>query len=127
MKQRTTKVSNKWPLFHSRLGSVVFVHLLFHNHPDVPGAADGVVRAVVEPLPRFSPPISLPPLVRGALHEAPANVAHTIYDVGPTRVGFVSCKPGTFVVAERATAEVFFGLLTGTPTLIFPCHTRLLS
>ena len=75
-----------------------------HDHPDVAGAADSVVRAVVAPLPgafRFA-------VVEGALHEAPANVAQTIYDVGPTRVGFLSCAPGNFIVAERKKAECFF-------------------
>ena len=71
---------------------------------DVAGAADGVVRAVVAPLPgafRFA-------VVDGALHDAPANAKQTIYDVGPTRVGFLSCAPGNFIVAERKTTECFF-------------------
>ena len=62
--------------------------------------------AVVAPVPGLSMYES--PVVTGALHEAPANVAQTIYDVGPTRVGFLSCAPGSFVVAERAHAEMFF-------------------
>lgn len=79
-----------------------------HDHPDVAGAADGVVRAVVAPLPSFAPEAPALPVVDGSLHEAPANVAETIYDVGPTRVGFLTCTPGSFVVAARAKAEIFW-------------------
>ena len=79
---------------------------LVHDHPDVQGAADGVVRAVIAPVP--SSEATAPPVVTGALHEAPANAAQTIYDVGPTRVGFLSCSPGSFAIAERLTAESFF-------------------
>ena len=65
-----------------------------HDHPDVPGAgaADGMVRAVVAPLAwfrDFAPESSR--VVEHALHAAPAHVAHTIYHVGPTRVGFLLC------------------------------------
>lgn len=79
-----------------------------HDHPDVVGAANGIVRAVVSPHPKFSPEAQAVPVVEGALHEAPANVKHTIYDVGLTRVGFLSCSPGSFVVVERSTTECFF-------------------
>jgi len=75
-----------------------------HDHADMhPG---GVVRAVVAPTPSFEAPTA--PLVIGGLHEAPANVAQTIYDLLPTRVGFVSCSAGSFDVAARSAAEVFF-------------------
>ena len=77
-----------------------------HDHPDVPGAADGIVRATVAPVPEFDP--SAAPLVEGALHEAPANVAQTIYSVGPSKVGFVTCSAGSWAVAPRQSAEVFF-------------------
>ena len=80
-----------------------------HDHPDVPGAADGVVRAVVQPVPSSQPSSWSPPVVAGALHEAPAHLASTIYDVGPTRVGMLSCAtPGAFAVAPRRTAEALF-------------------
>ena len=67
-----------------------------HDHPDVPGAADGIVRAVVAPVPPITPGVP--------------NVPTTtpVYDLGPTRVGFVSCSPpGNFVVPPRANAEIF--------------------
>lgn len=79
-----------------------------HDHPDVAGAADGVVRAVVASVPQMRPEDMPLPLVQRALHDAPAHLATTVYDVGPTRVGFLSCAPGSFVVSERLTAECFF-------------------
>ena len=86
------------------------IHKLWvvHDHPDVVGAADGVVRAVVASLPSFAPEAPAMPIVERTLAEAPAHVAQTVYDVGPTRVGFLTCSPGSFVVAERTAAEVFF-------------------
>ena len=80
-----------------------------HDHPDVPGAADGIVRAVVAPVQWFRDvaPESTR-VAEGALHAAPAHAAHTLYDVGPTRVGFVVCAPGSFEVAPRPAAEAFF-------------------
>ena len=82
---------------------------LVHDHPDVPGAADGIVRAVVAPVQWFRDvaPESTR-VAEGALHAAPAHAAHTLYDVGPTRVGFVVCAPGSFEVAPRPAAEAFF-------------------
>ena len=56
--------------------------------PEVPGAAPGAVT------------------IYGSLHEAPG--AQTIYDVGPTRVSFLSVQPSNFAVAERASAETIF-------------------
>jgi len=57
-------------------------------------------------------PSSMPTVIEGALYNVPANaaanVARTIYDVGPTRVGFLSCSPGSFEVAERLTMECLF-------------------
>ena len=81
-----------------------------HDHPDVPGAADGVVRAVVAPVPDIAPGAPMLPVVNPdkALYEAPANIAQTIYDVGPTKVGFLLCAPGSFVISERADTEIFF-------------------
>ena len=82
---------------------------LVHDHPDVPGAADGIVRAVVAPVQWFRDvaPESTR-VAEGALHAAPAHAAHTLYDVGLTRVGFVVCAPGSFEVAPRPAAEAFF-------------------
>ena len=64
-----------------------------HDHPDVPGTgpAFGLTRAVVAPVP---PAMAVPPplVVSRALHEAPAHAAQTVYDVGPTRVGFPACR-----------------------------------
>lgn len=96
--------------WHGRWDIYQTIHKLWvvHDHPDVPGAADGVVRAVVAPVPDASHAMHAPPLVEGALRQAPAHVAHTIYNVGPTRVGFLSCQHGKFAVAERPTAEIFF-------------------
>ena len=77
--------------------------------PDVAGAAEGIVRAVVAAVPRRASYEAVgTPIVDGALHAAPANLARTIYDVGPTRVGFLECSTGSFVVNERASAEAFF-------------------
>ena len=75
-----------------------------HDHPDVPGAANGLVRAVVASVPTFDQAGS--PIVYGALHAAPAHVSHTIYDAA-SRVGFLLSTPGSFSVAPRETAEVF--------------------
>ena len=71
--------------------------------------ADGIVRAVVAPVQWFRDvaPESTR-VAEGALHAAPAHAAHTLYDVGPTRVGFVVCAPGSFEVAPRPAAEAFF-------------------
>ena len=81
---------------------------MVHDHADVMGAADGIVRAVIAPVPSLAfGPLS-PPVVEGALHEAPAHAASTIYNVGPTRVGTLTCAPGSFAVAPRTTAEFFF-------------------
>mmetsp|Transcript_33162 Transcript_33162/g.107243 ORF Transcript_33162/g.107243 Transcript_33162/m.107243 type:complete len:452 (-) Transcript_33162:291-1646(-) len=78
-----------------------------HDHPDVAGAAYGTVRAMVAPV-----PTSTLPVIQGPLHKVPANppanVARTIYDVGPTRVGFLSCAPGSFAIAARPAAECLF-------------------
>ncbi|KAL1507810.1 hypothetical protein AB1Y20_007418 [Prymnesium parvum] len=74
---------------------------LVHDHPDVEGAAHGVVRAVVAPLSRFAPK-------QPRSHRASSHVAHTIYHVGPTHVGFMSTTPGSFAVPERSVAECFF-------------------
>jgi len=76
-----------------------------HDHPDV--EIDGVVRAVVAPVPQTAP-AAMAPVIDGALYEAPAHTAQSIYSVGPTRVGFLSCTTGSFVVSERTTAEFFF-------------------
>ena len=97
--------SGRWDITAALIHKVWVVH----DHPDVPGAADGIVRAVVAPLQWFRDvaPES-PRVVEHALHAAPAHVAHTIYHVGPTRVGFVLCAPGSFEVAPRQTAETFF-------------------
>lgn len=88
----------RWDISHT-------IHKVWvvHDHYDVPGAADGVVRAVVAPVPDGTPSW---PVVTRALHEAPAHVADTMYSVGPTRVGFLTCSPGSFAVAPRSTAEV---------------------
>lgn len=94
--------------WHGRWDITADIHKVWvvHDHPDVVGAANGVVRAVVAPVPSVA---ALPArVVQQALHEAPANAVQTIYDVGPTRVGFMSCSPGSFVVAARPTAECFF-------------------
>jgi uncharacterized cupin superfamily protein len=86
-----------------------YVHKLWvvHEHRDVAGATSGVIRAVVAPVPASSLPV-----VQGPLHQVPANppsnVAQTIYDVGPTRAGFLSCSPGGFTVAPRPAAECLF-------------------
>jgi uncharacterized cupin superfamily protein len=75
-----------------------------HDHPDVPGAAYGIVRAVIASVPTFDQTVS--PTVYGALHAAPAHVSHTIYDAA-SRVGFLLSNPGSFAVAPRETAEIF--------------------
>ena len=77
---------------------------LVHDHREVPGVADSIVRAVVAPVPISE----ASPVVMGALHEAPAHAATTIYDVGPSKVGFMSCAPGRYSVAPRMTTETFF-------------------
>ena len=94
--------SGRWDI-----GAQIHKIWVVHDHPDVMGAADGIVRAVVAPVPTWVE-MQPPQIVQYALHEAPANVAHTIYNVGPTRVGFVACPPGSFDVWERRTAEAFF-------------------
>lgn len=92
--------------WHGRWDITRQIHKVWvvHSHKDV--ATNGVVRAVVASVPSVAPGAA--PVVTGALHEAPANVAQTIYDVGPSRVGFLSGTPGNFVVAERPNSEVFF-------------------
>jgi len=73
-----------------------------HDHPDVPGAADGVVRAVVAPVwSCFGPELR-------SVDGSPASAGQTIYDIGPTKVGFWSCSPGSFFVEERSSAECFW-------------------
>jgi len=92
--------------WHGRWDIYEQIHKVWvvHDHPDVPGAADGIVRAVVAPTPSFA----CAPVVELPLRAAPANVAQTIYDVGPTRVGFLAFSPGSFEIAPRLATEVFF-------------------
>jgi len=89
-----------------------------HEHSDVPGAADGIVRAHVVPVPGLGPHASSP-YVGGPLREAPAHLSSTIYHVGPTRVGFLSCAPGSFAVGVRPLSEAFF-VVDGTCFLTAP-------
>lgn len=94
--------SGRWDIYRQ-------IHKVWvvHDHEDVPGApngANGIVRAVIASTPSFDP--SVPPVVQGAMHDAPAHVSHTIYDVA-SRVGFLLSTPGSFTVAPRTTAEVF--------------------
>jgi len=77
-----------------------------HDHPDVPGAADGVVRAVVASVTSLCHEEL--PVVEFALPTAPAHLSNIFYDVGPTRVGILSSSPGSFEVSQRSTAECFF-------------------
>jgi uncharacterized cupin superfamily protein len=97
--------SGRWDITDALIHKVWLVH----DHPDVPAAMGGVVRAVVAPFAwfrDFAP--ETPRLAERGLHAAPAHVSHAIYELGPTRVGFLLCAPGSFDVAPRAAAEVFF-------------------
>jgi len=83
-----------------------------HDHPDVPGAADGIVRVVVAPVALFFAPFhvkdTLPRVAEHALHGSPSITEHIVYDVGPTYVGLWSCSPGSFAVTARPSAQCFF-------------------
>ena len=85
------------------------IHKLWvvHDHPDAPGGLDGVVRAVVAPVwscfaPKDTAASADPHAVA---HGLPIRAEHAVYEVGPTRVGFWSCSPGSFDRACRASAE----------------------
>jgi len=83
---------------------------MVHSHPDVPGAAIDIVRAVVVPLEIFFD-ASLQAAAEAkphALHGSPRAASRTVYSVGPTKVGCWSCSPGSFVASsQRATTEAF--------------------
>mmetsp|Transcript_8934 Transcript_8934/g.22347 ORF Transcript_8934/g.22347 Transcript_8934/m.22347 type:complete len:346 (+) Transcript_8934:41-1078(+) len=94
--------------WHGRWDITQSIHKIWvvHNHDDVPGAADGIVRAVVQQVPGLAAAVL--PMVDGPMYAAPANLAQPIYDLGPTSVGFLTCAPGAFEVAPRDSAEVLF-------------------
>jgi uncharacterized cupin superfamily protein len=92
--------------WHGRWDITEQIHKVWvvHDHADVHHG--GVVRAVVEPVSSLAADGAR--TAAGPLRHAPAHVAKSVYDVGPSRVGFLSCSPASFAVAPRATAEVFF-------------------
>lgn len=92
------------------------IHKLWvvHDHPDVSNPADGVVRAVVSPVWSCFAPDQMPAGILGSSPGAPVSAGtpvsagSIVYDLGPTKVGFWSCSPGSFEVTERTTAEIFW-------------------
>ena len=69
-----------------------------HDHPDVKDAASPV-RAVVSPT---EVPTELV-MRESPVYGSPASATHTIYDVGPTSVGFWTCTPGSFRESREST------------------------
>jgi len=83
------------------------------DHDDVPGAADGVVRAVVTPLASLAPD-DVPSIPRGGALRADRE----LYRVGTTTVGCTVCTPGGWARDdEHATTAECFHVLDGAFSL----------
>ena len=87
------KWSGRWDI-SKRIHKVWVVH----DHPDVDGASDALVRASVTPLASFED-AELSPGGGGPQFADVASTGRTVYEVGPTRVGCWSLStPGDFEV-----------------------------
>lgn len=84
------------------------IHKVFltYDHPDVPGAAP---TPVVVPLAQLQASAGGGTVRKDALHGAPAQAGESMYDVGPTSVGYWKCSPGSWKSTKRES-EVFFVL-----------------
>jgi uncharacterized cupin superfamily protein len=80
-----------------------------HDHPNIEETSSPI-RAVITHYSNLIAPEYLtqhgvrPDALSGS---APSTASRTIYDVGPTEVGYWTCTPGSFPVSERAATECF--------------------
>jgi uncharacterized cupin superfamily protein len=84
------------------------IHKLWvvHEHPNIEETSYPI-RAIITPYNGLAAPPFYQAVLPDAFHGNPHTASHIIYDVGPTKVGYWTCTPGSFPVVNHGATECF--------------------